>query len=139
MKVSFLLIYEHCQRMQNVHFRMMFSFNMTLTSVATGLFLACVQTFPSPQKKIGKKDGEGIILVFINARETRNCVIKHPSSLASPQTSFGVRSSRIHFSRYRLLWRAQFQIFGSPKKCFILRVTGNIRGILSRFRERLNH
>ena len=116
---------------------------MTSTSVATGLFLACVQTFPSPQTKIGKKDGEGIIPVFIHARDTRNCVLKNPSSPASPQTSFGVRSSRIHFSRYRLLWRAQFQIFGSLKSAlypgFILRVTGNIQGTLSRFRERLNH
>ena len=52
--------------MQNVHFRMMLGFNVTSTSVATGLFLACVQTLPSPQKKIGKKDGEGTIPVFMH-------------------------------------------------------------------------
>ena len=155
--MSFLLIYKHCQRMQNVHFRMMLSFNVTSTSVATGLFLACLQTFPSPQKKIGKKDGEGTIPVFTNARDTRNCVFKHPSSLASLQMYFGVRSSRIHFSPEMNAWRTNpkgrlrggYRLLSSlastvsnfrlTEKCCILRVTGNIRGTLSRFRERLNH
>ena len=41
--------------MQDVHFRMTLSLNKTSTSVATGLFLACVQTSPFPQKKIGKR------------------------------------------------------------------------------------
>ena len=36
---------------------MTLSFNKT--SVATGLFLACVQTAPFPQKKIGKRDDPG--------------------------------------------------------------------------------
>ena len=34
--------------MQDVPFRMTLSFNKTSTSVATGLFLACIQTFPFP-------------------------------------------------------------------------------------------
>ena len=41
---------------------MTLSFNKT--SVATGLFLACVQTAPFPQKKIGKRDdprGGGVL------------------------------------------------------------------------------
>ena len=52
--VKCVFFYKHCPRKQNVHFRMTLSFNKT--SVATGLFLACVQTAPFPQKKIGKRD-----------------------------------------------------------------------------------
>ena len=47
--------------MQDVHFRMTLSLNKTSTSVATGLFLACVQTSPFRQKKIGMRDDEGIM------------------------------------------------------------------------------
>ena len=46
--VKCLFFYKHCPRKQNVQ-----------TSVATGLFLACVQTAPFPKKKIGKRDDPG--------------------------------------------------------------------------------
>ena len=53
--------------------------------------------------------------VFINARDAKNCVFKHPSSLASTISNFWL-----------------------TKKCFIL-VTGSIWRTLRRFRKRLNH
>ena len=57
--VKCVFLYKHCPRKQNVHFRMTLSFNKTSTSVATGLFLACVRTAPFPQKIFGRETTPG--------------------------------------------------------------------------------